>query len=172
MKIYTLMENTAVEPRFCCEHGLSLYMETKRHKILFDTGAGPGFAANAQLLGVALAAVDIAVISHGHSDHGGGLAKFLEINKTAPVYISRHGFDRYFAGDGREIGLPRELLNSGRFVLTDDFLQLDEELELCSCNGRQRPFYMDAFGLEMLRGGERLPDDFRHEQYLLSLIHI
>ena len=39
MKIWTLMENTAAEETFCAEHGLSFYMETKKHKILFDAGA-------------------------------------------------------------------------------------------------------------------------------------
>ena len=35
MKIYTLMENTVKNENFCCEHGLSLYVETARHKLIF-----------------------------------------------------------------------------------------------------------------------------------------
>ena len=167
MKIYTLMENTACEERFCCEHGLSLYIETKNHKILFDTGAGAAFAENAAALGVDLAAVDVCIISHGHNDHGGGLAKFLEMNKTAPIYISRYGFERHFAGSDREISIPAALQESGRFVLVGDYLKLDDELELCSCNDKLAKHFADSFGLNMLQDGKLLPDDFRHEQYLL-----
>ena len=105
MKIYTLMENTVKDEAFCCEHGLSLYVETPRHKLLFDTGGSAAFADNAAKLGVDLSQVDICVISHGHNDHGGGLAKFLELNSTAPIYISRYGFGRHFSGTEREISI-------------------------------------------------------------------
>ena len=52
---------------------------------MFDTGQSELFSKNAEALGIDLGGVDIAVLSHGHYDHGGGLAKFLELNKTAPV---------------------------------------------------------------------------------------
>ena len=103
MKIYTLMENTVKDEQFCCEHGLSLYVETAKHKLLFDTGGSPAFAENAAKLGINLSQVDLCIISHGHNDHGGGLAKFLELNSTAPIYISRYGFERHFSGTEREI---------------------------------------------------------------------
>jgi len=47
MKIVILMEDTCGEP--CCEaeHGLSVYVETKRHKILMDTGASEKTLENA-----------------------------------------------------------------------------------------------------------------------------
>ena len=80
MKIYALMENVPCQAQFAAEHGLSLYIETDRHKILFDTGASEAFAGNAKLLGVDLSQVELAVLSHDHYDHGGGLARFLEEN--------------------------------------------------------------------------------------------
>ncbi|MFY9213899.1 MAG: hypothetical protein WAO45_04195 [Tissierellaceae bacterium] len=39
MLIKTLVENTSISDDLASEHGLSLYIETKEHKILFDTGA-------------------------------------------------------------------------------------------------------------------------------------
>ena len=36
MKITSLLENTTVDENFKTEHGLSLYIETTTHKILFD----------------------------------------------------------------------------------------------------------------------------------------
>ncbi|MEA4900884.1 hypothetical protein [Desulfitobacterium sp.] len=39
MLIKTLVENTSISEDYSSEHGLSLYIETKKHKILFDVGA-------------------------------------------------------------------------------------------------------------------------------------
>ena len=93
MKVVTLMENTVCREGFRCEHGLSLYLETGNHKILFDAGQSAAFAENAEKLGVDLSKVDFAVLSHGHYDHGGGLGKFLQIHPKAPVYVSRYAFE-------------------------------------------------------------------------------
>ena len=41
MKITTLLENKTTCDALRCEHGLSLYIETAKHKILFDSGATP-----------------------------------------------------------------------------------------------------------------------------------
>lgn len=167
MKIYVLVENTTHKEDMLTEHGLSMYIETAEHKILFDTGCGTAFAENAERMGVDLSAVDICIISHGHSDHGGGLAKFMELNENAPIYISKLGFERYFAADGREIGLDKALMKSGRFILTDAGVKIDEELELLSCNELERSHKFGSFGLFKQVEGELIADDFLHEQYLL-----
>ena len=98
MKLITLLENTAAEPGLKEAHGLSLYLETPRHKLLFDMGPNGDFLENAGTLGVDLGAVDLAILSHGHYDHGGGLKKFLEVNDHAPVYLSNLAFGRYCNG--------------------------------------------------------------------------
>ena len=72
IQITALVENTSADPRLGAEHGLSLYIETGAHHILFDMGQTALYAANARALGVDLAGVDLAVLSHGHYDHGGG----------------------------------------------------------------------------------------------------
>ena len=100
MKVVTLMENTTCCDELFCEHGLSLYIETEGHRILFDAGQSAAFADNAEKLGVDLREVDFAVLSHGHYDHGGGLGRFLEIHKTAPVYVSRYAFEPIMASMG------------------------------------------------------------------------
>lgn len=167
MKIYVLVENTTHKEDMLTEHGLSMYIETAEHKILFDTGCGTAFAENAERMGVDLSAVDICIISHGHSDHGGGLAKFMELNENAPIYISKLGFERYFAADGREIGLDKALMKSGRFILTDAGVKIDGELELLSCNELERSHKFGSFGLFKQVESELIADDFLHEQYLL-----
>lgn len=167
MKITVLTENTTSNDSLGAEHGLSLFIETKKHKILFDMGQSDLFSENAGKLGIDLSAVDIAVLSHGHYDHGGGMEKFLAINDKAPVYLSRYAFEPHYNGTEKYIGLDTSLKDSGRLIFTDDELVIDDELTLFSCNEREKKHDLGSFGLNMLEGGEYVPDDFRHEQYLL-----
>jgi 7,8-dihydropterin-6-yl-methyl-4-(beta-D-ribofuranosyl)aminobenzene 5'-phosphate synthase len=91
MLVKTLVEDTTRSPLLNSEHGLSIYIETNNKKILFDTGAGNLFLKNARKMGVDIRDIDIAVISHGHYDHGGGLRTFLEENENALViFIKMH----------------------------------------------------------------------------------
>jgi 7,8-dihydropterin-6-yl-methyl-4-(beta-D-ribofuranosyl)aminobenzene 5'-phosphate synthase len=167
VKISVLMENTPYAEGFAYEHGLSLYIETEKHRILFDTGPSDRFLCNAERLGIDIGGVDVAVLSHGHYDHGGGLPAFLKANAKAPVYLSQYAFDPCFAEEGRFIGIQPELAGHPRMRLVGESLTLDDELTLCACNERPRPHAMDAYGLCVMRGNRMIPDDFRHEQYLL-----
>ena len=49
MKITALTENTS-KTGLPFEHGLSLYIETENHNILFDAGQSDAFARNAEKL--------------------------------------------------------------------------------------------------------------------------
>lgn len=168
MKVYVLMENTTQKEELLSEHGLSLYIETENHKILFDTGQSENFAVNAEKMGVDLQAVDIAFLSHGHYDHGGGLLKFLELNDRAKVYANKEIFVPHFNGVDRYIGLDGTLRKyQDRFVLIEDQVQIDDELEVRSCNRNDRSYEAYSRGLNMLKQGRLLQDDFQHEQYLL-----
>ncbi|MBQ4615841.1 MAG: MBL fold metallo-hydrolase [Mailhella sp.] len=166
MRVTMLLDNIASDPGLAAEHGLSLYIETEKHLILFDTGQSDAFARNAEALGIDLAAVDIAVISHGHYDHTGGLSRFLQLNDHAPVYVHRGAFDRHGASDGRDIGMDTALAEHPRLVFTDGPLTIDDELRLDSFNQEERPFPSHSAGLFMFRDGLPMQDDFRHEQYL------
>ena len=77
MKLISLLENTSHAPEIQSRHGLSLYLETAAHRIVFDFGPDDTFLHNAAELGVDIAAADLAFLSHGHYDHGGGLPAFL-----------------------------------------------------------------------------------------------
>ncbi len=144
MKIICLMDNISHHEELYCQHGLSLYIETNRHKILLDTGANELFAANAQKLGVNLADVDLVFLSHGHYDHAGGISRFLEMNHTAKVYIKQEAFAYYIheGKDGEEyIGIDNTILGSGdmtmealevhpQIIKVANDLVIDEELSL------------------------------------------
>ena len=52
MKLTVLVENTCTRPGLAGEHGLSLYLETRGHRVLFDAGTTDLFEQNARALGV------------------------------------------------------------------------------------------------------------------------
>ena len=166
MKLITLIENTTCAENLLCEHGLSLYLETGSHKILFDAGQSEVFAENAEKLGVDLSNVDFAVLSHGHYDHGGGLGKFLQINEKAPVYISRYAFEPHYSTNGY-IGLDLSLQDHQRILPVAEETVTAEGITLCHLHSAPT----DTAGLTVEEDGIRKPDDFRHEQYLMIHEH-
>jgi 7,8-dihydropterin-6-yl-methyl-4-(beta-D-ribofuranosyl)aminobenzene 5'-phosphate synthase len=72
-----LIDNTTfTDHDFCGEAGLSFFIETAGKKILFDTGLSELFLTNAVKMGIGLRDLEFLILSHGHSDHTGGLAAF------------------------------------------------------------------------------------------------
>ena len=67
-------------------HGLALWIEHDGRHILFDTGPDDVVLTNAQVLGIDLAASDHLVLSHGHSDHSGGIAHILRQARKLSVH--------------------------------------------------------------------------------------
>ncbi len=166
MRISVLAENTACRNDLTAEHGLSLYIETEGTRILFDAGQSGAFADNAEKMGIDLRCVDFAVLSHGHYDHGGGLMRFLEINKTAPVYIHPDAFLPHYNGSEKYIGLNPQLRKSSRILFTGESCSIGERISLHTCSGFPLVQPIESYGLNVLENDVLRPDDFRHEQYL------
>lgn len=166
MKIYCLVENTKSSDDFECEHGLSLFIDTGTHKILFDMGESDAFINNAKRLGLDLSQVDFAILSHGHYDHGGGLKAFLEINKKAPVYVSKHGFEPHYNKDKKYIGLDTSI-QSDRIIFVDKTTNIDSGISILNCNDKKTQYKIDTFGQTVLENEVFTEEDYRHEQYLM-----
>ena len=173
MRIVCLVENTPGAGSCAPAHGLSLYVETARHRLLMDTGPSDLLIGNARAAGGALKTVDTAVISHGHYDHAGGLPAFAALNPAAAVYLRAGADGDFYSGleaDGsiHFIGMDPAVRNLPRAVwVTEDALEIDGELTLFGgISGRK---YWPRGNLLLSRkvDGRFVQDDFSHEQCLL-----
>lgn len=169
-KVTVLLENTKEAQNLKCKHGLSLYIETENHKILFDMGPNDLFLKNAEKLGVDISDVDVAIISHGHVDHCGGLKYFLEANKKAKIYLRPQAAQEHYVkvlGIPFYAGIDRKLVSGDRFVFTEDRCVIDGELTLFSDVFGQFPLPKSDGNLFVKYDGKIAPDDFSHEQNLI-----
>lgn len=168
MKVTVLSENTTRGPKATPEFGLSLHITCGSQSILFDSGSSDNFSRNARTLGIDLARIDMAVLSHGHFDHSNGFGAFMALNDHAPIY-AHAGFDGdYFKGSSEYIGIAPELKGNDRFEAVDGIVELDEHLKLLSYDSATALHPIESEDMRMKDGGEIKPDVFAHEHYLLA----
>lgn len=170
MKVIALVENTSISKDYKCKHGLSFYVETKNHKLLFDLGSNSLFLENAVKLGINIADIDSVVISHGHNDHGGALKCFLEKNTQATIYISQYAFEKYYAnflGIKWYVGLDRKLKDNPRIILIENDYTIDKELQIFSNIEEHLYLPTSNNSLFVKQNGTYKHDTFKHEQYLI-----
>ncbi len=170
MKIHVLVDDLE-SPSFEVEHGLSLFVETGTQNVLFDMGTTAMFIGNAERLGLDISAVDVAAVSHGHDDHGGGIPAFLETNDKAPIYLNEHAFEPHFtkrkSGQILFNGLMSDLLDSDRIELVGDTLRIDDELFLFSDVTGERLCSSSNRKLLVTDGKTYQHDPFLHEQNMI-----
>ena len=127
MKIVALVENTFGHEDCIAEHGLSLYIETEKHKLLLDTGQTDAVVKNADVLGVDLYSVDTVVLSHGHYDHSGGILPFAEENPEARIIMQKSAAEPHYNGE-RYIGIDTDILKLPNIQLIGGDMELGDEL--------------------------------------------
>jgi len=136
----TAMDNNAIITRaaplkdgeirasILAEHGFSALVKTtaegKTHTLLFDFGfSEDGAAQNAKTLGVNMHEVEAVALSHGHSDHTGGMEKLMALigKRDIPLMVHPSAFKspRYLKfGEDFKINFPkltREMVKEAGF---------------------------------------------------------
>lgn len=176
MEFKFLVENKTESEGILAEHGLSIYIDTGDVKILFDAGASDAFAMNAERMKVDLSQVDMAVISHGHYDHTGGIPMFCRLNRKAPVYIHKNAFRESHGFKNGEIedemcGIrwtaeQRDGI-SDRFVMTDGPLKITDDIIISGTVPMAEGFEPTEKFYYFNVNGSPVFDDMSHEQILV-----
>jgi 7,8-dihydropterin-6-yl-methyl-4-(beta-D-ribofuranosyl)aminobenzene 5'-phosphate synthase len=131
-------------------------------------GTSGAFADNAQQLGIDLRTVEVAVLSHHHFDHGGGLRRFFEENPNASVYLGESPAGEPFTKRKvrhKYVGLDRSLLADfpTRFITTCEPKEVLPDVYLFPhITG---PYSKPAGNrtLDVRQNGKYASDDFAHE---------
>lgn len=110
-RITILYDAFGDSPALTKDWGFAALVEYGGKRILFDTGNDAEiFEHNVKALGIDLATIDFAVISHRHGDHTSGLSYLLRVNPHVKIYAPKESFGVFGAA------LP------GTFYRTDDSL--------------------------------------------------
>lgn len=171
LNMTVLIDNVAEEP-LAGEWGLAILLTADDRKILLDTGAGDLFAQNAACLGIDLDTVDTGVLSHAHYDHADGLDAFFSLNRSAPFLVRKGTFENCFGikeGELHYIGIKSGTLrkNEARIQYVDGIYEIAEGIWLIPHRKADYSAIALRNDLYILRGKERCPDDFAHEQSLV-----
>ena len=178
MKWTVLSDNRTCNDQLQTEHGLSVLLETEKHRILLDTGASDVFIRNAERLrvgdqgagmkiGIDLSTVDYVFISHGHSDHAGGLKHFMEINTQAQVIVSPDALKGRFFSKRRYLhsittewqNIPQE-----RLLTIDHCESIDNDIFILAHIPQIHPMPKGNQHLFIEKSDDSYAnDDFRHE---------
>ena len=128
--------------RAMAEHGfaMSIHIEENEtnHLFLLDTGGLTNvFMENCKQFNINLKDIEKLILSHGHFDHFGGLAKVLpELNQGTKFYVNPNCFQQFFAAvtkTGEEIPAD-ELATSIKQLQKEGLLKLSAKLPLFNKN--------------------------------------
>lgn len=171
MKASVLVDNIG-NNGFTGEWGLSFYIEYKDKKIMLDAGQSDLFVENAEKLGLSLADVDYAVLSHAHYDHADGMAMFFHQNDKAKLYLKEscreNCYDRK-EGHMKYIGIKKGMLEKyrDRIIRVQGNLKISDGIWLISHSTESMKKAGEREHMYLKEGNDWVPDRFAHEQSLV-----
>lgn len=171
LKMTVLIDNVAEAP-LASEWGLSILIKADDRTILLDTGASDLFAQNADALGIDLTTVDTGILSHAHYDHADGMETFFSLNQDATFLVREGSCENCFGikeGDLRYIGIRKGVLDryEARIQHVNGVCEICDGIWLVPHRKADYSAIALRNDLYTVDQGERLPDDFAHEQSLV-----
>ena len=176
-KITTLVENAVPimgDRKLIAEHGLSFLIETRGHRLLFDTGQYLALENNTRILDIPLAGIDSVVLSHGHYDHAGGLTHLLNCHSGFSLYAHPDVFARKLMkrkGRYREVGIPirkKDLVENGvKLVLDSAPLEITPGILTTGEIPLESELESVAGGFFIDKNGRKIPDPLADDLALI-----
>ena len=166
-RVRVLCDNEAL-PGFAAEWGLCLHIEAGGSRLLWDAGRTGVFLDNAARLGLDLAGLDAAALSHGHYDHGDGFPLLrARAGFSGPVHAHPgHAVERFAREDDgslEPVGLAAGARDAlAGFVPVDGVAELLPGLAMLAAIPRRPGLTPAADGLFLDPAGtvpDPLPDD-------------
>ena len=172
MRWTVLVDNRTDDPALETEHGLSVFLETERHRILLDTGASDLLVRNAEKKKIDLSTVDYVFISHGHSDHAGGLRHLMAINDKAQVIVSPDAMSgRFYSKRGHLHSITTAWPNipEERLFEVSETCEIADGIQVIAHIPQVHPMPKGNQNLFVeTHEGNYVLDDFRHELALYT----
>lgn len=174
LHITTLIENNEANIKgLCFEHGLSLYLEFKGLKLLFDTGQSGDFIDNAHKLNINLDDLDYVLMSHGHYDHSGGFKKLMPLlSKQTKIVIAedffRHKCKDLYDGSYKQNGNSFSLADIKdcdleTILIHDDLTKLNDDIYIIKNFKQTNDYEIIPSKFKIYENGQYICDDFRDE---------
>lgn len=172
MRILALVENLCGHLSCTPAHGLSLYIETDRHRLVLDAGPGEVLMHNAHALGVDLRQAEMLILSHGHYDHADGIPHFAALHPAAPILLRSTASGAYYSGSAElgtlhYIGMDPAVEELSQLEWVDGDLRIDEQLSLFGHVEGRRLWPQSNLRLSRREDERFLQDSFDHEQCLV-----
>ena len=171
-KVTTLIENHTTDESLSAQYGLSLYLTDGDFSLLLDTGADGEFINNAEKIGVSLSKLDALILSHGHSDHAGGVMSLINSGIIPrEVYMGQNFYTpRYKRETGRLRPISAQfseqfLMNNGvkSYLLEQGVHQLHERVYLVNGIPHVNEFETPNELLLCQHGRDYITDPFTEE---------
>lgn len=176
MKVHILTDNRVKKSGMLAEHGLSIFIEHKGMRILFDTGQTNVYCHNAKKMSLDLSLTDFIVLSHGHYDHCGGLANYPNLDQLPTIYIHEEALCKRYALNSdkvtyREIGIPWDVSDRSkiekRLVYVKKSIEVAPDIMIIGEVPNFTSFEDIPKGFFIERHGEKVVDMMKDEQMLV-----
>ena len=159
VNITVLDDNRDSRGILCGHNSFSLFIEYKDRKILFDTGVNNAFLHNAKENNISLDNLDYIIISHGHYDHGDGLAYL----KNQRVVVGKGIFTKRYSkrrnGISSALSYGKEIKKQHKIITVKNKKLLFDDIIVFKTNVRPFEFENNNYPTYLKGGKEDIVND-------------